>query len=204
MGDARAGGRRGARLPAGRCSSRGGRSGSPRCSRTIRRDAAEQLRAVWEHTLREGVDEPGAFPVAPDLVEALVELGELDEARAVTERLRELAEQQEHPWGLATAKRCGAIDRSSSPATYDEEAAAALVEAAADYDGSACASTRARSPARPRPGAAPRCGSGAPHGTSLEAAVAAFDALGSDGLGRAARAPSSPAWARAGRARAAS
>ena len=30
--------------------------------------AAEHLRAVWEHTLREGVDEPGAFPVAPELV----------------------------------------------------------------------------------------------------------------------------------------
>ena len=30
---------------------------------------------VWEHTEREGVRDPGAFPVAPDLVEALVEIG---------------------------------------------------------------------------------------------------------------------------------
>src|SRR5205823_4545790 len=38
--------------------------------------AAESLRAVWEHIEREGVEEPGAFPVAADLVEALLELGE--------------------------------------------------------------------------------------------------------------------------------
>jgi len=50
--------------------------------------------AAGEHARREGVDEPGAFPVAPDLVEALVELGRPDEARRVTERLRELSEEQ--------------------------------------------------------------------------------------------------------------
>ena len=38
--------------------------------------AAESLGAVWDSTQREGVEEPGAFPVAPDLVEALVELDE--------------------------------------------------------------------------------------------------------------------------------
>ena len=43
--------------------------------------AAESLRSVWEHTEREGVDEPGVFPVAPDLVEALAELGEHEAAR---------------------------------------------------------------------------------------------------------------------------
>jgi DNA-binding NarL/FixJ family response regulator len=94
--------------------------------------AAESLRAVWQHTEREGITEPGAFPVAPDLVEALVELGELDEARAVTARLRELAEQQQHPWGLATAKRCTALVRLGSEHS-DEEAAKALDAAARDY-----------------------------------------------------------------------
>ena len=43
------------------------------------------------------MEEPGAFPVAPDLVEALVEAGEPDEAAAVTARLRELAERHAHP-----------------------------------------------------------------------------------------------------------
>ena len=70
--------------------------------------AADLLRPVWEHTVREGIDEPGAFPVAGDLVEALMELGEHAEALAVTERLTELSERQHHPWGLATAKRCSA------------------------------------------------------------------------------------------------
>ena len=95
--------------------------------------AVESLLRVWEHTQREGVDDPGVFPVAPDLVEALLELVRVDEARAVTGRLTELAEQQEHPWGLATAKRCGALVRLASK-TYDEEAAGALAQAAADYD----------------------------------------------------------------------
>ncbi len=94
--------------------------------------AAESLRAVWEHAEREGVDEPGAFPVAPDFVEALAELGELDEARAVTDRLRMLAEDQRHPWGLASARRCAALVLLASK-TDEETAAAELEEAAAAY-----------------------------------------------------------------------
>lgn len=94
--------------------------------------AVEALSAVWEHTRREGVDDPGAFPVAPDLVAALTELGRTDEALAVTQRLRELAEQQEHPWGLASARRCAALVELAS-GTYDD-AAAILVEAADAYD----------------------------------------------------------------------
>ncbi|HEV8461905.1 MAG TPA: helix-turn-helix transcriptional regulator [Gaiellaceae bacterium] len=93
--------------------------------------AVQSLVAVWEHTRRERIDDPGAFPVAPDLVEALVELGELEEARAVTDRLRKLSERQDHPWGLASATRCDAVVRLASG--YDEEAAAALEQAAADY-----------------------------------------------------------------------
>jgi hypothetical protein len=42
----------------------------------------DSLRTVWEHTRREGVDEPGVFPVAPELVEALAELGALKQALA--------------------------------------------------------------------------------------------------------------------------
>src|SRR5262249_39544957 len=52
--------------------------------------AADSLAEVWEHMRREGVDEPGVFPVAPDLVEALVELGRIEEAQEVTGRLRAL------------------------------------------------------------------------------------------------------------------
>jgi hypothetical protein len=31
------------------------------------------LAAVWEHTVRVGVEDPGVFPVAADLAEALTE-----------------------------------------------------------------------------------------------------------------------------------
>lgn len=94
--------------------------------------AVESLGAVWEHTLREGVEDPGAFPAGPELVEALVELERHDEARAVTARLTELAEVQGHPWGLATARRCDAVIRLA-PSARDDAAAADLAEAAAAY-----------------------------------------------------------------------
>jgi hypothetical protein len=91
--------------------------------------AVEHLRAVWEHAERVGVEVPGVFPVAPDLVEALVELGELAEAQRVTRRLRKLSMQQEHPWGLATAKRCdGVVELATG---YADEATGALEQAAA-------------------------------------------------------------------------
>jgi DNA-binding CsgD family transcriptional regulator len=99
--------------------------------------AAESLSLVWDHTTREGVDEPGVFPVAPDLVEALVELGELPKALAVTSRLRLLAEKQEHPWGLVTAQRCAGLTRLAGPKDntapiHGEDSAAAELQAAAD------------------------------------------------------------------------
>ena len=89
-------------------------------------------RSVWEHLERDGVEEPGVFPVAPDLVEALVDLGKLDEAQLVTDRVRQRAEQLDHPWGLTTARRCAALVRLASPGE-DEQAAADLTEAAAAY-----------------------------------------------------------------------
>ncbi|MGH3031076.1 MAG: LuxR C-terminal-related transcriptional regulator [Gaiellaceae bacterium] len=146
--------------------------------------AIECLRAVWEHTRREGIDDPGAFPVGPDLVEALVEAGEPDEARAVTLRLRELAEQQEHPWGLASGKRCDALLRLAS--SYDEEAAAALAQAADDHAelGLRVECGRAllglgRAQRRHRKWAAAR--------RSLEQAAAAFEEIGSAGWAEEAR-----------------
>jgi DNA-binding CsgD family transcriptional regulator len=105
--------------------------------------AVESLTAVWEHVEREGVEEPGVFPVSSDLVEALVELGELAEARAVTRHLHELSEQQDHPWGLASAQRCQAVERLVS--RYDEGAAGALEQAAADYQTLGLRFDRARS-----------------------------------------------------------
>ncbi len=92
--------------------------------------AADDLAVVWEHTEREGILDPGAFPAAPELIEALVELERLEEARAVTARLARLAKQQKHPWALASAKRGRALLRPGS-----DYAAATLRAAAGDFEG---------------------------------------------------------------------
>jgi DNA-binding CsgD family transcriptional regulator len=91
--------------------------------------AAQDLAAVWEHTQREGVLELGAFPVAPELVEALVELDRSADARAVMRRLAELAKRHEHPWAIAATKRCRALLGPRS-----EKTAALLREAADDFE----------------------------------------------------------------------
>ena len=147
--------------------------------------AAESLRLVWEHTGREGIDDPGAFPAAPDLVEALVELGELEEAERVTTRLQEQAEEQEHPWGLATSKRCRGLIQLTIGADPDE-GAAALLDAAAAYetlglrfDAARTLLALGRAQRRLRKWGAAR--------SALERAAAAFDELGADGWGERSR-----------------
>jgi DNA-binding CsgD family transcriptional regulator len=147
--------------------------------------AAASLGAVWEHARREGVDELGVFPVAPDLVEALLEVGKTDEATAVVARLEERSRAQDHPWGLATAQRCRALALLAG-AGYDDEAATALAEAATAYGSLGLRFDRARSflslgrvQRRSRKWAAAR--------TSLEDAVAEFGEIGSPGWAEEAR-----------------
>ena len=94
--------------------------------------AAERLREVWRHTEDEGVREPGVFPAAPELVEALAELGEIKEARAVTARLRDLADEQGHPWGRTSACRCEGVIALAGD-TYSTDGAEALAGAAAAF-----------------------------------------------------------------------
>ena len=147
--------------------------------------AAESLRTVWAHTSREGIDDPGAFPVAPELVEALVELEEKEEARAVTERLKDLAEEQEHPWGLATVKRCLGLAQLATRVEI-EAGAAALLEATAEYEALGLRFDAARSllalgrgQRRMRKWGAAR--------VSLERARTAFDEFAADGWAEQAR-----------------
>jgi len=82
--------------------------------------AASRLRAVFDHVVAGEVREPGMFPVAPELVEALVLLDRLDEARSVLSWLDEVAAEQAHPWGLAMGERgrvlVGLADGSLAPA----------------------------------------------------------------------------------------
>ena len=147
--------------------------------------AAESLRAVWEHTLREGVDEPGVFPVAPDLVEALVGLRDLDEATAVTDRLSGLAKAQSHPWGLATATRCDALVRIAREKDVDAGGAELLAaagrygELGLGFDRARCLLSLGRAQRRQRKWGAAR--------DALDPAAAEFDELGAFGWAQQAR-----------------
>jgi DNA-binding CsgD family transcriptional regulator len=147
--------------------------------------ASEALGAVWAHIERVGIEEPGVFPVAPDLVEARVETGDLGEAQRVTNRLRALSAQQEHPWGLATAERCdGLIGLATG---YRPGAVRALAGAASAYerlglrfDAARSLLALGRAQRRHRKWGASR--------DSLERARAAFADLGSPGWVDEARA----------------
>jgi DNA-binding CsgD family transcriptional regulator len=147
--------------------------------------AIESLRSVWEHTLREHVDDPGAFPAGPDLVEALVESGDTDAARTVTQTLRQAAADQRHPWGLASAKRCEAVLQMSD--TYLDGAAGALLEAAAEYGGLGLNFDRART-LLVLGGIQRRFKKRARARDALEQAAAQFDQCGCTGWAELARA----------------
>ena len=128
--------------------------------------------------------DPGAFPVAPELVEALAELGELDEARAVTARLDELGTQQDHPWAQVTARRCASL--VSLVLVHDEAAATALARAADDYwrlglrfDAARSLLALGRAQRRLKKWGAAR--------TALDRAAASFDEMGSPGWAEDAR-----------------
>jgi DNA-binding CsgD family transcriptional regulator len=94
--------------------------------------AVEPLLTVWQHTVSEEIDDPGAFPVAPDLVEASLAVGDVALAQSVVRRVAVLAEQQEHPWGLATGRRCRALVGLAEGGSIDD-AAEELGQAASSY-----------------------------------------------------------------------
>jgi DNA-binding NarL/FixJ family response regulator len=146
--------------------------------------ARQRLGAVWQHTEAEGVRDPGAFPVAPELVEALAEVGELDEARAITARLDELGAQQDHPWAQVTARRCASL--VALALVHDEAAATALAGAADDYarlglrfDAARSLLELGRAQRRLKKWRAARA--------ALDRAAASFDELGSPGWAEDAR-----------------
>jgi DNA-binding NarL/FixJ family response regulator len=147
--------------------------------------AIASLSAVWEHTVREGVEDPGAFPVAADLAEALAEAGQPEAANEVIGRLAALAAAQQHPWGLATADRASAT--VTLAAGYDEAAAARLIQAADAYralglgfDAARSLLVLGRAQRRHKKRAAAR--------QSLERARAGFEQLGCPGWAQAAAA----------------
>jgi DNA-binding CsgD family transcriptional regulator len=148
--------------------------------------AVGHLGAVWDHTQREGVLDPGAFPVGPDLVEALAETGAYDAAQAVVDVLAERATDQDHPWAAAGAQRGAAMVAIHGDA-YTDAAGDALEAAAATYGGLGLAFDEARTllalgraQRRAKKWGAAR--------DVLERAVAGFEAIGSPGWAEDARA----------------
>lgn len=96
-------------------------------------DAVQHLRYVWAHTRREHIDDPGAFPAAGDLVDALVLSGDLDEAGNVVNQLRQLADDQDHPWGQVTAQRGESLIALMQADDYRAQQADDLARAANAY-----------------------------------------------------------------------
>ncbi len=149
-------------------------------------EAVRHLSVVWEHTLREGVLDPGTFPAGPDLVEALVEAASYDAARAVVDVLADRAEGQDHPWARIGAAR-GAAVLALHDDGYGDEAVSALEAAAAAYrergllyDEARTLLSLGRVQRRERKWGAAR--------TTLERALAAFEAIGSSGWAEDVRA----------------
>jgi DNA-binding CsgD family transcriptional regulator len=73
------------------------------------RAALEQLRPA--HEIREAVGhgEPGQYWELPDLLDALVAVGELEEAEGLAVRWEERSSALDRAWGLAIAARCRAL-----------------------------------------------------------------------------------------------
>jgi DNA-binding CsgD family transcriptional regulator len=148
--------------------------------------AVEHLQDVWGHMRRAHVKDPGAFPVAGDLVDALVATEQYDEARQVIEQLSRLSADQQHPWGLATARRGESLVQLATADHYLDAAAADLEDAVASYGSLGLDFDRARSllslgviQRRFKKWAAAR--------TSLEQAADLFDVGGSLGWANRAR-----------------
>ena len=80
-----------------------------------------------------GVAEPGWQPILPDVIEALVSTGRLDEAEAVLQELEQQAKALDHRWATPAASRCRALlllahERADEAAAAADAAAAAFAD----------------------------------------------------------------------------
>ena len=111
----------------------------------------------------------------------------------MTARLTELAEAQEHPWGLATASAARRVIRARCEASTSERSGAE--RGGRDYEALGLRFDTARALfALGR--ASDGLGSGASRARTLDQAIAVFEEIGSAGLGRHARSELSRVGAR--------
>ena len=142
--------------------------------------AAERLQVVWDYTERAGIGDPGIFPVAPDLVEALAATGRREQAQAVARRL---AEATDHPWAAVAATRCEGILKLDQDAL--DAAQAGYHRLGLHFDAARTLLVSAATARRNRRRADAR--------QRLEQAAEAFAALGSPGWAERARSELAPA-----------
>ena len=66
--------------------------------------AVAALGRAWELMSGGGVESPGRVPVLPDLVEALLAVGEIEQAAAAEGKLRRISQRLDRPWVRAVAR----------------------------------------------------------------------------------------------------
>jgi len=76
--------------------------------------AIEALGPAELHMTAGTIEEPGALPFIPDLVEALVAVGQLDRARGLANGLWEVGARLDRALAMATASRCRALIASAT------------------------------------------------------------------------------------------
>jgi DNA-binding CsgD family transcriptional regulator len=87
--------------------------------------AAAALARAWELMRGGGVESPGRFPVLPDLVEALVAVGEVEQAAADGAELRRISRGLDRPWIRALAARSDGLvaeargEKTAAVAAFD-------------------------------------------------------------------------------------
>jgi DNA-binding CsgD family transcriptional regulator len=72
-------------------------------------DAHAHLRPISEGLAAVGLGEPGVLRFVPDQIQALIELGELEQARALVDVLEERGRALDRAWALATGARSRAL-----------------------------------------------------------------------------------------------
>jgi DNA-binding CsgD family transcriptional regulator len=89
------------------------------------------LGPITEGLTAVGLGEPGVLRFVPDQIQALVELGELEQARELVDALEERGRALDRPWALATGARSRALLLAAQGGL--EEAHAALDQALAAH-----------------------------------------------------------------------
>jgi DNA-binding CsgD family transcriptional regulator len=93
-------------------------------------DAHTHLRPISEGLAAHGLGEPGVLRFLPDQIQALIELGELEQARALVDVLEERGRALNRVWALATGARSRALllaaqgDLAGAHAALDQALAA--------------------------------------------------------------------------------